>query len=477
MHKVATICLLLGLLLGPPAVMADNGFSVWFENFKKSATDAELHAFLYAMPKGGDLHQHLSGSVFVEWWWQLALNETEHGDVFYTRLNIGHCQPLEDITRAGDTNLMFQTIAAYRYQRLSACEQAKFRRLADLTQQEQEAWMNSIRLDKAHEGRDEFFEKHWQRLGDLTANPWIRAEALALNIKAFADEGLVYLEPQLTLLGYRDTKGEAIPPSVVADVITRRLAQPDLREVGMTLRFQQAILRFVPSAETDLVRAFAIVASQPLWVGVNLVGREDDDRGHPLRFLETLRQLRQTHADVRLSIHAGEVDEPNFHIRDTLLLGAERIGHGLNLMSDPTTLVQMRQGPYLIEINLISNLLLEYVENYRQHPFPEFLRTGIPVALSTDDRGMWDSTMTDEFFVAVRHFDLSWSEIQRLVRNSLQYAFLPDKEKAQLLNNLALRSQTFEARFMDVGAEEALSRVKSPKRGFVCRKYQLCAGD
>ena len=68
MHKVATICLLLGLLLGPPAVMADNGFSVWFENFKKSATDAELHAFLYAMPKGGDLHQHLSGSVFVEWW-------------------------------------------------------------------------------------------------------------------------------------------------------------------------------------------------------------------------------------------------------------------------------------------------------------------------------------------------------------------------------------------------------------------------
>ena len=93
MHKVATICLLLGLLLGPPAVMADNGFSVWFENFKKTATDAELHAFLYAMPKGGDLHQHLSGSVFVEWWWQLALNETEHGDVFYTRLNIGHCQP------------------------------------------------------------------------------------------------------------------------------------------------------------------------------------------------------------------------------------------------------------------------------------------------------------------------------------------------------------------------------------------------
>ena len=55
-----------------------------------------------------------------------------------------------------------------------------------------------------------------------------------------------------------------------------------------------------------------------------------------------------------------------------------------------------------MEINLISNLLLEYVSDYDAHPFPEYLRTGIPVALSTDDRGMWDSTMTDEFFVAVK---------------------------------------------------------------------------
>jgi adenosine deaminase CECR1 len=36
---------------------------------------------------------------------------------------------------------------------------------------------------------------------------------------------------------------------------------------------------------------------------------------------------------VRLSIHAGEVDEPNDHVRDTLLLGADRIGHGVNLIT------------------------------------------------------------------------------------------------------------------------------------------------
>ena len=99
-------------------------------------------------------------------------------------------------------------------------------------------------------------------------------------------------------------------------------------------------------------------------------------------------------------------------MRDTLLLGADRIGHGNNLITDDDTMRLMRHGPYLIEINLISNLLLNYVSDYAEHPFPEFLRTGIPVALSTDDRGMWDSTMTDEFFVAVKEFNLSWEEVK-----------------------------------------------------------------
>ncbi|MFB0906478.1 MAG: hypothetical protein QMA98_05855, partial [Pseudomonadales bacterium] len=137
----------------------------------------------------------------------------------------------------------------------------------------------------------------------------------------------------------------------------------------------------------ELAHAYQIVSDEPEWIAVNMVGREDDDRGHPLRFLETIRGLRQQYPDVRLSIHAGEVDEPNHHVRDTLLLGADRIGHGLNLISDRQTLIQMRHGPYLVEINLISNLLLEYVPEFSAHPFPEYLRLGVPVALSTDDRG------------------------------------------------------------------------------------------
>ena len=193
-----------------------------------------------------------------------------------------------------------------------------------------------------------------------------------------------------------------------------------------------------------------------------------------MRFLAPLRALRRDHGALPLSIHAGEVDEPNRHVRDTLLLGAQRIGHGVNLIHDPDTMLALRGGDTLVEINLISNLLLNYVDRYGDHPFPEYLRFGIPVALSTDDRGMWDSTLTDEFFVAVKHFDLSFEEVVALSRASLTHSFLPEAEKARLLADYDDALARFLARFLSGGLGAAAPEAHPPYRGFICRRYGLC---
>ena len=51
---------LLGICLTPvQAATPDH----WFETLKDNATDRELHRFLYNMPKGGDLHNHLAGAI------------------------------------------------------------------------------------------------------------------------------------------------------------------------------------------------------------------------------------------------------------------------------------------------------------------------------------------------------------------------------------------------------------------------------
>jgi len=132
----------------------------------------------------------------------------------------------------------------------------------------------------------------------------------------------------------------------------------------------------------------------------------------------------------------------------------------------------MRYGPYLVEINLVSNLLLQYVVDYSQHPFPEYLRTGIPVALSTDDRGMWDSTLTDEFFVGTTAFNLTWDEIKTLSRNSLEYSFVQADVKATLLSEYDRKIRDFERRAARGGLAKAGELPET--RSFICARYSIC---
>lgn len=455
------------LMLAVSAAKAD-----WFENIKQSASDAELHQLLYEMPKGGDLHLHLTGSGFPAWWLELAIAAEQRGYRYLTKTHISNCVPHDD---AGFAHYLihYQTIAEWRWRGLTECEQSEFVPLTALSEQQRQDWMNAIRLDRPHEGRNELFNYHWQRLGDMLGDPHLLAGLLLRNMQAFADEGLRYMEPQLTPYGYTTADGSAIPPDEVAEIIRGYLDSAAFRQTGMEVRLQVDLLRFLPNTEAQIESAYAFVSANAPWVAINMVGREDDDKGYPARFLSTYRAMRQQYHNVKLSIHAGEVDEPNTHVRDTLLLGAERIGHGLNLITDDETMRLMRFGPVMVEINLISNLLLNYVDDYRQHPFPEYLRTGIPVALSTDDRGMWDSTMTDEFFVAVREYNLSWREIRQLSENSLKHAFVDDETRSKLLGSYRAAADRFE-RLMQKKGLAGLKAEESPKHGFVCRQYGLC---
>lgn len=466
--RSALLCLL--LLLTPLSRAADD----WFETFKHTASDDQLLHFLHAMPKGGDLHDHIGGATFPEWYWEIALADAKHGYHFYTKVRIDNCRYGGNEFGRAPYLLMFRTLAEHDWKQLSDCERKEFLPLEKLSEAQRQGWLSSLKLDKPWEGRQEFFEADWARLDGLLRDPYLVAEIIVRNMRAFGEEGLSYLEAQASFWGFQKPDGTPIDPEQVLAIYRDRLAQQDAIDTGVTVRFQVSVLRFTPNAEQQLRTLYAFAAAHDDVVGVNMVGREDNDKGYPLRFLDTLRDLRRTQGGVHLSIHAGEVDEPNEHVRDTLLLGAERIGHGVNLITDPDTMLLMRKGPWLVEINLISNLLLEYVKDYKEHPFPEYLRTGIPVALSTDDRGMFGSGMTDEFFVAVKEFNLSWAEIRELELNSLKYAFVEEPEKTRLIDALNRRLDNFEKQFRS-GGLAAVDTGPPQYRAFLCSHYKVCA--
>jgi adenosine deaminase CECR1 len=442
-------------------------FSARFESIKSTARPAELYAFLYALPKGGDLHNHLGGAIRSEWWYAVAADPQRNGgDTFYTRVRF---------TAGIDTGIplvLYQMIRRHAYERLNPALQADYARLDQLTPEQKQGWLDSLRLDRPGEGRDEFFTWIWPRTGQLHQNLPVVAETMVETMKAYGAEGLRYLEAQQNVMGFQDNEGNPIAPGPAADFLRARLAQPDALATGVTVRFQMTALRFLPHAEQQLADLYQFVATnRDLWVGINMAGIEENGQGYPLRFLEKFRELRRRYPTLPLSIHAGEMDGPDHHIRDTLLLGASRIGHGVNLIQDPDTLLLLRNSAYLVEINLISNRLLEYTPDLSRHPFPEYLRTGVPVCLNTDDRGMWDSNLTDEYYTAVTEYSLSWDELVQLGRNSLTHAFVQPEVKARLLAGYERAVADFEAKYLPAGSLAQLAAVKPATYGYARRTW------
>lgn len=464
---------LLLLFVAWAASLYAGDFSARFEALKQTATPAQLYTLLYDLPKGGDLHSHAGGSNIAEWTFAVLTDPQRNGgDTFYTRARFTG----EDDAIAATAR--FHTIRQSTYDRFPPARRAEYVALTALSGDERAAWCDSLRLDLPTEGRAEFFDVIWTRLGETGRNLHVRTELLVENIKAFAAEGLCYLEIQFDVDHCTDNAGLAIPTEQGVAFVRERLARTDVTATGLTVRFQQSILRFAPNAEQRLRETYAFaLANRDLWVGLNLVGIEERGGGHPLRFLDTLRDLRRTGPALPLSIHAGEMDAADSHVRDTLRLGASRIGHGVNLIKDPETLLLLQQTRRtLVEINLISNRLLGYTPDLTRHPFPEYLRTGIPVCLNTDDRGMWDSNLTDEYYTAVTTFNLSWDEVVQLGRNSLQFSFAEPAVKARLLEAYDQRVAAFAARYGDGSVADALTRlsdVKPVTYGYARRTWGL----
>src|SRR5579863_8960725 len=118
--------LALGLFL--VVLQPSRGAEPWFEELKASATPAQLYRFLYALPKGGDLHNHLGGAVRSEWFWDAAMAAEQRGYVYYTRVRIENCAPYGHNEFGGSKALLlFKDIQASQYVTLDACGKSEFK--------------------------------------------------------------------------------------------------------------------------------------------------------------------------------------------------------------------------------------------------------------------------------------------------------------------------------------------------------------
>jgi adenosine deaminase len=406
-----------------------------------------LLAFLHDLPKGGDLHNHLDGAVYAEDFIDFAASGNLCVDRTSSRLLAAPCDPCE-------------SYSAKPAARCAYLDHVLYGQMVD-------AWSMRNWRPGDESGHDHFFAS-FDKFG-LASHTHV-AEAVAAATNRAGMDHLQYVEFMHTadaggaaqLAGkvewnpdyakMRDALLAAGMKDVVAET-SQRVAADDTRAkeilkcgtpgaapgCAVTVRYLYQVLRGLRPeiVFAQILLGFELASSDPRFVGLNLVMPEDwyvpihDFNQH----MAMLDYLHGVYPKVHITLHAGELamglvppEDLTFHIRSSVERGhAERIGHGVSVMNetDPIGLLhEMAERNVLVEIALTSNDLILNVSG-DDHPLPVYMKYGVPVALATDDEGVSRSDMTHEYLRAVENYHLSYADLKRMARQSLEHSFLP----------------------------------------------------
>jgi adenosine deaminase/adenosine deaminase CECR1 len=407
-----------------------------------------LLVFLREMPKGGDLHNHLTGSVYAESYIRWAAENGDCVDPQTLYFTAPPCtSPAVPVGNAfKDPGLYANIIDAISMR----------------------SWHYS-----GQSGHDHFFAvfgKYAQATQDTTD------KALAETAARAASQHEIYQELMLTLTGKDlETLAESVAwdddfarlqqkllagglPQILAtasqELTAAEASRDKLLQCGTPTADPgcQVVQRYIAQVSrgkskeivfAEILTGFLLAGGDPKLVapnshllGLNLVMAED--WYVPMRDFELhmriLNYFHERYPQVHIALHAGELVEGlvppkdlQFHVRDSVETGhAERIGHGVDVMNEsrPFQLLQEMAGRnVMVEICLTSNDVILGVRG-PQHPLSEYIRAGVPVALATDDEGVSRSDMTHEYLKGAEEQNLSYLQLKKMARTSLEHAFI-----------------------------------------------------
>lgn len=398
---------------------------------------AEIRAVIRAMPKGGDLHIHLSGAPYAETYLEWAAEDGLCVDTVRWALT-DPCTPDGDLILA-----------------------------SALTPDQRSLMMDSLstrRPDFAgRNGHDQFFTA-FDRFG--WTRDYRRGDMLADLMATLAAQNTWYVEvmwmPQSRAsrdLGAASGDGSdlsamdaamaaALPALVQAAMAETDASEARARELlgcdgpdaqpgcSVTVRYLVQANRLVPPAQTygQIALGEALILADPRWVGLQLVAPED----HPnaLANYDTHMAMFEhlTDRGVPAALHAGELtlnyatpEDMRDHVGLAVRAGARRIGHGVAIPYEDhaAQLVwDMAVSGIAVEVNLTSNDSILGVLG-EDHPVIWLRQEGVPVIYTTDDPGISRSDLSNEYARAVFDTGATYEDLVQSARNALAFSFLP----------------------------------------------------
>lgn len=162
----------------------------------------------------------------------------------------------------------------------------------------------------------------------------------------------------------------------------------------------------------------------------------DEQQGPPELFREAFDLARAN--GVHTTVHAGETAGPASLWGALRVLGAERIGHGLAAYQDPSLLEYLQERQIPLEVCLTSNRRTGALrqqtgaDELEGHPLAGYVRRGLRVTLSTDDPGLFETSLNAEYAHALA-LGLSREELLRIAETSFEVAFCTEAQRRAFL--------------------------------------------
>jgi adenosine deaminase len=233
-----------------------------------------------------------------------------------------------------------------------------------------------------------------------------------------ADDGVTYGEirwaPRLHLAGGLSV-AEVIE-AVIGGVSERQRAE-GARSPAIAL-IVTAMRSHPPRANVELAEIAAAIG-RPI-VAFDLAGPEEE---YPLPPHAAAFRAAER-GGLALTAHAGEVINSE-RVREALDLGVSRIAHGVTAADDPELLALLRERDVTLDLCPTSNVQAGIVPSLEEHPLADLHRSGVSVTISTDDRTVSNTTLSDEMGRVAAAQGISRTELAAIALNGFRRGFAP----------------------------------------------------
>lgn len=168
-------------------------------------------------------------------------------------------------------------------------------------------------------------------------------------------------------------------------------------ETGVEVRLTPDLDRRRPIEISERIVADAVKFRDRGIVGLGLGGRERADPAS--KFADVFRFARD-HGLASVP-HAGEDAGPE-SVRDVIdVLHAHRVRHGIRAIEDATLVDEIIDRDIVLDVCPTSNLRTRVIADWKDHPLPELIASGIPLTINTDDPAMFGTDLGVEHRLAI----------------------------------------------------------------------------